>query len=118
MMLIAYNHFSSVRDDRRIVRIKVMDRTASTRIIAQQIQSVTHQSVSARTIRRHLPHSRMSVKCTLLRLPLNGKHRRLCRQWYDERRTWTTDCMTFCLLKHPDCACNITMAVIEFGGTG
>ncbi|GFV71639.1 hypothetical protein TNCV_3534301 [Trichonephila clavipes] len=39
------------REDRRIVRLAVMDPTFTSRIIAQQIQSVTHHSVTARTIR-------------------------------------------------------------------
>ncbi|GFU83062.1 transposable element Tcb1 transposase [Trichonephila clavipes] len=65
------------RDDRWIARIEVMDRTARSRSIAQHIQSVTHHSMSARTIQRHLQLSGMSARLPLLRLLLTGNHRRL-----------------------------------------
>ncbi|GFS61476.1 transposable element Tcb1 transposase [Trichonephila clavipes] len=68
----------------------MMDRTETSRI-AQQIQSVTHHLLSARTIRRLLQKSGMSAKRPLLRLTLTGNHRHLRRQWCDERRTWTTE---------------------------
>ncbi|GFS82618.1 transposable element Tcb1 transposase [Trichonephila clavipes] len=55
-------HCDTARDDRRIVRMEVMDRAATSRIIAQQIQSVTHHLVSARTIRHHLHQSRMIIE--------------------------------------------------------
>ncbi|GFU35086.1 transposable element Tcb1 transposase [Trichonephila clavipes] len=42
------------REDRQIVRMAAMDRSVTSRTIAQQIESVTHHSVSARTIRRRL----------------------------------------------------------------
>ncbi|GFT71219.1 hypothetical protein TNCV_3002141 [Trichonephila clavipes] len=41
---------TTTRKDRRIVRMAEMDHTATSRTIAQQIQSATHHSVSARTI--------------------------------------------------------------------
>ncbi|GFS53969.1 transposable element Tcb1 transposase [Trichonephila clavipes] len=45
-----------------------------------------HHSVSARTIRRRLQQSGLSARCPLLGLPLKQNHRRLHRQWCDERR--------------------------------
>ncbi|GFT98301.1 uncharacterized protein TNCV_2903981 [Trichonephila clavipes] len=42
------------RDDRQIVRMTVTDRSVTSRTIAQHIMSVTHHSMSARTIRRRL----------------------------------------------------------------
>lgn len=101
---------TTARDDRQIVRMTGMDRAALSRTIAQQIQSVTHHSVSARTIRRRLQQSGMSARRPLLRLPLTGNHRRLRRQWCDERRTWTaewndivfTNESRFCLQHHDD----------------
>ncbi|GFS69885.1 nuclear factor related to kappa-B-binding protein [Trichonephila clavipes] len=68
-------------DDRRIVHITVMDRSATSRIMAQQIQSVTYHSVSTHTIRGHLQQSGMSARCSLLCLPLTGNHMCLRRQW-------------------------------------
>ncbi|UYV63665.1 hypothetical protein LAZ67_2005247 [Cordylochernes scorpioides] len=72
------------------------------------IQSVTHHPVSARTIRRRLQQSGLSARRSLLRLPLTQNHRRLRRQWCDERRMWTaewneivfTDESRFCLQHH------------------
>ncbi|GFX83487.1 transposable element Tcb1 transposase [Trichonephila clavipes] len=73
------------REDRQIVRMAVTDRSVASRTIAQQIESVTHHSVSARTIRRRLQQSGLSARCPLLCLPLTQNHRRLHRQWCDER---------------------------------
>ncbi|GFX81393.1 hypothetical protein TNCV_142431 [Trichonephila clavipes] len=42
---------TTARDEKRIGR---MDRVATSRTIAQQTQSVTHHSMSTRTIRRRL----------------------------------------------------------------
>ncbi|GFY24750.1 transposable element Tcb1 transposase [Trichonephila clavipes] len=45
------------REDRQIVRMAATDRSVTSRTVAQHIESVTHHSVSARAIRRHLQHS-------------------------------------------------------------
>lgn len=79
------------RDDRQIVRMAVTDRSLTSRTISQQIQSVTHHPVSARTIRRRLQQNGLSARRPLLCLPLTRNHRRLRRQWCDERRMWTTE---------------------------
>ncbi|GFV07961.1 transposable element Tc3 transposase [Trichonephila clavipes] len=63
---------TTARDARRIVRMAMMDHAATSRTIAQQIQSVLHHSVSARTIRRRLQQSGMPARRPLLRLPLTG----------------------------------------------
>ncbi|GFX50519.1 HTH_Tnp_Tc3_2 domain-containing protein [Trichonephila clavipes] len=42
------------REDRQIVFMAVTDRSVTSRTVAQLIESVTHHSVSARTIRRRL----------------------------------------------------------------
>ncbi|GFV05007.1 transposable element Tcb1 transposase [Trichonephila clavipes] len=76
------------REDRQIVRIAVTHRSVTSRTVAQHIESVTHHSVSARTIRRCLQQSGPSVRRPLLGLPLTQNHRRLRRQWCDERRMW------------------------------
>ncbi|GFT50229.1 transposable element Tc1 transposase [Trichonephila clavipes] len=44
------------------------------------------QEMSARTIRRRLQQSGLSAKRPLLALPVTQNHRRLRRQWCDERR--------------------------------
>ncbi|GFW38719.1 transposable element Tcb1 transposase [Trichonephila clavipes] len=57
------------REERQIVRMAVTDRSVTSRTIAQHIESVTHQSVSARTIRRRLQQSGLSARRPLLGLP-------------------------------------------------
>ncbi|UYV82234.1 Transposase [Cordylochernes scorpioides] len=76
---------------RQIVRMAVTDRSVKSRTVAQHIQSVTHHPVSARTIRRRLQQNGLSARRLLLRLPLTQNHRRLRRQWCDERRMWTAE---------------------------
>ncbi|UYV70771.1 hypothetical protein LAZ67_8000553 [Cordylochernes scorpioides] len=94
--------------DRQIVRMAVTDRQVTSRTVAQHIKSVTHHSVSAHTIRRRLQKSVLSSRRPLLRLSFTQNHRRLRRQWCDERRMWTaewneivfTDELRFCLQYH------------------
>ncbi|GFX58099.1 transposable element Tcb1 transposase [Trichonephila clavipes] len=73
------------REDRQIVRMAVTDRSVTSRIVAQHIETVTHHSVSALTIRSHLQQSCLSAKRSLLGLPLTHNHRRLRRQWCVEK---------------------------------
>ncbi|KFM70456.1 Transposable element Tc1 transposase, partial [Stegodyphus mimosarum] len=96
------------RNDRNTVRIAVKDRSVTSRSIAQHIQSIVHHPVSARTIQCCLQQSGLSARRPLLRLPLTQNHRRLRRQWFDERRMWKaewneivlTDESCFCLQHH------------------
>ncbi|GFX01084.1 transposable element Tcb1 transposase [Trichonephila clavipes] len=74
------------REDREIVRMAETDRSFTSRTIAQHIESVTHHTVSARTIRRRLQQRGLSARRPLLGLLLTQIHRRLHRQWCDERR--------------------------------
>ncbi|GFU86583.1 transposable element Tcb1 transposase [Trichonephila clavipes] len=69
----------------------VTDRSVTSRTVAQHIESVTHHSVSARTIRQRLQQSRLSTIRPLLGLPLTQNHRRLRRQWCNEKRIWATE---------------------------
>ncbi|GFW24227.1 transposable element Tcb1 transposase [Trichonephila clavipes] len=79
------------RDDSGIVRMGVMDCSVSSRTVAQHIESVAHHSVSARTIRRRLQQSGLSSRHPFLGLLLTQNHRRLRRQWCDERRIWVAE---------------------------
>ncbi|GFX47489.1 uncharacterized protein TNCV_618481 [Trichonephila clavipes] len=79
------------RDDRQIVYMTVTDRSVTSRTVAQHIESVTHHSVSACTIRRRLQQSGLSARRPFLGLPLTLNHRRLHRQRCDERRTWVAE---------------------------
>ncbi|GFU36715.1 ADAMTS-like protein 5 [Trichonephila clavipes] len=79
------------REDRQIVRMAVTDRSVTSRTVTQHIESVTHHSLSARTIRRFLLQSGLSARRPLLDLPLTQNHRRLRRQWCEERRMWVAE---------------------------
>ncbi|GFW99714.1 transposable element Tcb1 transposase [Trichonephila clavipes] len=79
------------REDRQIVRMTGTDRSVTSRTIEQHIESVTHHSVSARTIRRRLQKSGLSARRPLLGLPLTQNHRRLRHQWCYERRMWVAE---------------------------
>ncbi|GFX91654.1 transposable element Tcb1 transposase [Trichonephila clavipes] len=67
------------REDRQIVRMADSDHSVPSRTIAQHIESVTHHSVIARTIRRRLQQSGLSARRLLLGLLLTQNHRRLHR---------------------------------------
>ncbi|GFW13550.1 transposable element Tcb1 transposase [Trichonephila clavipes] len=54
------------REERQIVRMTVTDRSVTSRTVAQHIESVTHHSVSARTIRRRLQQSGQSIAWSTL----------------------------------------------------
>ncbi|GFS88114.1 hypothetical protein TNCV_764901 [Trichonephila clavipes] len=69
----------------------VTDRSVTSRTIAQHIESVTHHSVSPRTIRHRLQQSDLSSRRPLLGVPLMQNHRHLHRQWGDERRMWVAE---------------------------
>ncbi|GFV55834.1 transposable element Tcb1 transposase [Trichonephila clavipes] len=79
------------REDRQIVRIAVTNRLVTSRKTVQHIESVTHHSVSARTIRRRLQQSTLSARRPLVVIPMTQYHRRLRRQWCNERRMWASE---------------------------
>ncbi|GFS80905.1 transposable element Tcb1 transposase [Trichonephila clavipes] len=78
-------------EDRQIVHIAGTDHSVPSRTVAQHIESIMYHSVSARTIRRRLQQSGLSVSRPLLGLPLMQNDRRLRRQWCDERRMWAVE---------------------------
>ncbi|GFY22300.1 transposable element Tcb1 transposase [Trichonephila clavipes] len=79
------------REDRLIGSVAVTHLSVTSRTVAQHIESVTHHSVSAHTIRRRLQQSGLSARRPLLGLLLTQNHRRLLCQWYNERRTWVAE---------------------------
>ncbi|GFU44652.1 transposon Ty3-G Gag-Pol polyprotein [Trichonephila clavipes] len=82
------------RGDRQIMCMAVTDCSVTSRTITQHIEFVTHHSVSARTNRRCLQQSGLSasgLSAPSLGLSLTQNHRRLHRQWYDERRMWVAE---------------------------
>ncbi|GFV08352.1 transposable element Tcb1 transposase [Trichonephila clavipes] len=69
----------------------VTDRSVTSRTVAQHMESVTHHSETARTILCRLQQSGIFARRPFLGLPLTQNHRRLRRQWCDERRTWVAE---------------------------
>ncbi|GFU44520.1 transposable element Tcb1 transposase [Trichonephila clavipes] len=72
---------------RRVRPTDVVDRTH----LSAPLHSVTHHSVSARTIRCRLQQSGLSARRALLGLLLTQSYRRLRRQWCDERSMWVAE---------------------------
>ncbi|GFW15347.1 transposable element Tcb1 transposase [Trichonephila clavipes] len=86
------SHAPQCTTSREYMQIVCMtDRSVTSRTVAQHIESVTHHSVSARTIRRRLQQSGVSAKRPLLGLPLMQNHRRLRHQRCDEKRMWAAE---------------------------
>ncbi|GFV50533.1 uncharacterized protein TNCV_2097111 [Trichonephila clavipes] len=79
------------REDRQIVRMAVTERSVTSRTVTHHIESVTHHSVSARTIRRRLQQSGLSARRPLLGIPLTQNYRCLHHQRRDERRMWAAE---------------------------
>ncbi|GFV83666.1 transposable element Tcb1 transposase [Trichonephila clavipes] len=69
-------------EDRQIVCMAVMDRSHTSRTVAQHIEFVTHH---------HVQFLRQSGLSALLGLTLTQNHRRLRHQWCDERRMWAAE---------------------------
>ncbi|GFW69928.1 HTH_38 domain-containing protein [Trichonephila clavipes] len=92
----------------------VMDRSVSSRTVAQHIESVTHPSVSARTIRRRLQQSGLSARRPFIGLPLTQNHRRLRHQWMKEG-CGRQNGMKLPLLTSHASVCNTTMVGFESG---
>ncbi|GFU64689.1 transposable element Tcb1 transposase [Trichonephila clavipes] len=74
------------REDRQIVHMAVKDRSVTSRTVAQHIESVTHHSMPAHTIRLLLQQSGLSARRPLFGLPLTHNHSSLLHQWCNERR--------------------------------
>ncbi|GFU74107.1 transposable element Tcb1 transposase [Trichonephila clavipes] len=82
---------TTLRENRQIVGMAVTDRSVTSRTIAQQIESVTPHSVSARTIGRHLQQRGLSVRRPLLGLPLTQNHRRLLTSGAMKEGLWAAE---------------------------
>ncbi|GFX37431.1 transposable element Tcb1 transposase [Trichonephila clavipes] len=70
---------------------KVSSRNGRNQTTVMRICERWMQEVSARTIQRRLQQSGLSARHPLLGLPLTQSHRRLRRQWCDERRMWVAE---------------------------
>ncbi|GFV40192.1 transposable element Tcb1 transposase [Trichonephila clavipes] len=95
----------------------VTDRSVTSRTVAQHIESVTHHSVSARTIRRRLQHSGQSARRPLLGLPLAQNRRRPADNCAMKEGRGLQNGMKLSLLTSHASVCNITMVGFKSGDT-
>ncbi|KAJ8884371.1 hypothetical protein PR048_016228 [Dryococelus australis] len=79
---------TTTRDDRHLVRMAVVDRTASSTVLARHWSTATGVDLSASTVRRRLLRAGLIARMPLRRLPLSRNHKRLRLQWARERRRW------------------------------
>ncbi|GFU73441.1 transposable element Tcb1 transposase [Trichonephila clavipes] len=93
----------------------VTTRSVASRTVAQHIESVTHHSVFARTIRRRLKQSGLSARRTLLGLTWTQNHRCLRRQWCDERRMWVAEGNEVVFIDESQSVYNTTMIGFKSG---
>ncbi|GFV96760.1 transposable element Tcb1 transposase [Trichonephila clavipes] len=63
----------------------------SHRMVVSSLRLKRYEVFSARPIRHRLQQSDPSTRRPLLGLPLTQNHRRLLRQWCDERRMWAAE---------------------------
>ncbi|GFS48326.1 transposable element Tc1 transposase [Trichonephila clavipes] len=82
---------TSVREDRRLVRMAQTDRTAFSRQLAAQWSTATRVSLCASSIRRRLLQRGLRARIPLYRIPLTQNHRRLRLHWANVHRSWRAD---------------------------
>ena len=82
---------TSACDDRHLVRMVRMDRTASSRELAAHWATATGVALSASSIRRRLLRCGLRARTPLYRIPLTRNHRRLRLQWAHAHRDWRAD---------------------------
>ncbi|GFS86393.1 transposable element Tcb1 transposase [Trichonephila clavipes] len=82
------------REDKHVIRLALMDHTATSRALSRKLGSFARQHMSTRTILRRLLQHGLSARRPCLRLPLMLHHRLESLQWGDQRRTWCTNLAT------------------------
>ncbi|GFW54875.1 HTH_38 domain-containing protein [Trichonephila clavipes] len=105
------------REERKIVRMAVTDRSVSSRTVEQHIEFVTQHSVSARTIRRCLQQSGLSARRQLLGLPLTKNHRVSATNGAMKEGCGWQNGMKLSLLTSHASVCNTTIVGFESGDT-
>ncbi|GFX45807.1 transposable element Tc1 transposase [Trichonephila clavipes] len=81
---------TSAPDDRRLVRMAQMDRTAS-RKLAAQWSTATGVSLCASSIQRRLLQRGLHARIPLYRIPLTQNHCHLRLHWVNVHRSWRAD---------------------------
>ncbi|GFY25724.1 plasma kallikrein [Trichonephila clavipes] len=86
------------REDRRIVRQALVDRT----VIRSMIRADVGVAIVPQTISRHLAEANLKSKRPFRPLPLTPEHRQLRLQWCQARSMWNvTDWQRLCLVMNP-----------------
>ncbi|GFX29198.1 HTH_38 domain-containing protein [Trichonephila clavipes] len=112
---LSFKEIGKPRSDTYTTRLPWPPVTSGT--VAQHIESVTHHSVSARTIRRRLQQSGLSARRPLLDLPLTQNHRRLRPNSAIKEGCGWQNGMKLPLLTSHTSVCNTTMVGFESGDT-
>ncbi|GFV37467.1 HTH_38 domain-containing protein [Trichonephila clavipes] len=102
-------------EDKQIVCMIVTESSVTSRTMEQHIVSVTHHSMSARTIRHRLQQSGLSTRRPLLGLPFTQNHRRLRLERYDKEECGRQNGMKLSFLTSHSSVCNTTMVGFEYG---
>ncbi|GFU81541.1 HTH_38 domain-containing protein [Trichonephila clavipes] len=113
---IASTSVNTSREDRKIVRMALTDRSVTSRTTAQHIESVTHHSLSARTLRRRLQLG-VSARRPLLGLPLMQNHSVSAANGAMKEGYGRKNGMELSLLTSHASVCNTTMIGFKFGDT-
>ncbi|GFU47847.1 transposable element Tc1 transposase [Trichonephila clavipes] len=98
---------TSAPDDRRLVRMAQMDRTASSRQLAAQWSTATGVSLCASSIQRRLLQRGLRARIPLYRIFLTQNHRPLRLQWMTGSRS--------SFLTNPASICGTMMAEFVSG---
>ncbi|GFV72305.1 HTH_38 domain-containing protein [Trichonephila clavipes] len=93
----------------------VTDRSVTSRTVAQHIESVTHHSVFARTIRRVLQQSGPSERRPLLDFPLTQNHNVSTDKGVMKEAFGLQNGMKLALLTSHSCVCNTKIFGFESG---
>ncbi|GFW39893.1 HTH_Tnp_Tc3_2 domain-containing protein [Trichonephila clavipes] len=79
---------TSSREDRHVTHIALMDRSAASRALSQELGSFARQQVSTGTVRQRLQQHGLSARRPWLRIPLTLHYSQEHLHWWGQRRTW------------------------------
>ena len=83
---------TTTRDDRHVVRMAMMDHTASSTVLSRCWSTATGLDLSASIVCLRLLTAELVARMPLHRLPLSRVHQRLRLQWARERHYCHAEC--------------------------
>ena len=82
---------TTAQDDLHLVRMAVMDRTASSTVLSRRWSTATGLDLSASTVHHYLLRAGLVARMPFYRLPLSRDHQCLRLQWARERHHWCAE---------------------------